>query len=58
MPPWRDSFSVQDAHSLCQPECPGKLQSGCVERMRASLLEEISPLDLSNKSAPCWKEAI
>lgn len=42
--------------SLCQHECPWKLQSGCVEMMKVSLLEVISPLGLSWKSAPCWKE--
>lgn len=30
--------------SLCQPECPWKLQSGSMEIMRVSELEVMSPL--------------
>lgn len=40
----RDSLSVRDAHSLCQPECPWKCQSGSKERMRGSVVRCMTSL--------------
>lgn len=44
VPCGRDSLNVQDAHSLCQPECPWKCQSGYKERMRVSVVRRMTSL--------------